>query len=281
MARDFSSWRITKPYTTSGTNHYSSVFYPIPTRSLRWFYQSFQQLTIWHSSCIEHSHILVFLIVMPLSFARFATTAFAAGACLSLSACIIVDVHSHESVSRSADYSSVNKDLQVPKKQNTGDVSSVNGDIKIREQAFVDQISTVNGDIILFSGANAEKIESVNGRISLRDGARVRNSINSVNGQIEAQNSNIGSHIGVVNADVTLWGTVVNGNLTTVHGDVTLHEGSTIAGNLSVLPSRNPEKKPTITLAAGSEIQGTLILEQPIHLKQDPKAKVAAFEHRY
>ncbi len=200
---------------------------------------------------------------------------------IALSACIVVDVHSHEDRSHRDDHATINADLRIHAGSNGGDVSSVNGDIDIREGAQVQDIEAVNGDITLQPQALAGSIQSVNGEVRLRSGARVAGDIDKVNGRMLLDQASVSGDVAQVNGELALSGATISGDVSIVNTRVTLQDESRIQGSLTVEDSRHSRRKPVIALGPGSEIAGTLVLYRPVELQQDPQARIGAIEYRY
>lgn len=197
-----------------------------------------------------------------------------------LSACIIVDVQSSEYVS-DGDYSSINDDLHVPAGQKADDLSSVNGDIRVGEGATADDIESVNGDIRLDEGSTVENIENVNGDIHIAKNARVTESIESVNGSIELHNASVAGNVEMVNGELELTASTITRDVEVVNADITLDGKSQVMGDVTVHKTKHGQHTPTITLAAGARIHGSLILERKVNLRIDPDASVGEIKHQY
>jgi len=206
----------------------------------------------------------------------------AALATLALSACIMVDVHSHEDRDHHREqHSTVNDDVHISAGSTGGDVSSVNGNIHIREGAQVQRVEAVNGDITLEPQALAHSIESVNGAVHLHSGARIRNDINKVNGRLLLEQASIAGDVDQVNGELSLNKATIEGDVSIVNTRIKLLDHSRILGSVTVEDTRHTQHKPLITLGPGTEIAGTLILHRPVELQLDPQARIGAIEYRY
>lgn len=154
---------------------------------------------------------------------------------------------------------------------------TVNGGIKIGRNARVGSAETVNGGIRIGEGAKVRSVETVNGGIRIDGGVEIERDVEAVNGSLElSDRARIGGDVENVNGRIELDNARVAGNLVTTSGDITLRKGSVIEGDLRV---RRPQGwfstsgKPVVTLEAGSEVKGALVLDREVELRVAPGAK--------
>ena len=181
----------------------------------------------------------------------------------------------------------------------TGSLSRVTGSIKVREGDSAEALETVNGSITLGEGASARSIQVVNGSVSLGKGSRVTESVESVNGSIEAEGEfQADGYVKTVNGKILLGeGSVVKGgvenvngrmeltgtrvgSVTTNNGNVTLQDGTVILGDLTVKKSSGLNisfggtDHPKVVIGENCEVRGKLRFEKTVELEVADSAKI-------
>lgn len=161
-----------------------------------------------------------------------------------------------------------------------GSLETVNGSIRIAEDVTLKDAETVNGTIRIGSGSSTADVSSVNGSIRLGENVSVGGEVEVVNGRISLDSgTKVAEGVSNVNGEITLTGAEVAGNLSTVNGDVSLHDGSTLHGDLVVEKPggwnwSDNKRKPRIIIGPNSRVLGNIILEREVELFISDSAEV-------
>lgn len=177
---------------------------------------------------------------------------------------------------------SVNGSITIRDGAKVRSADTVNGSIRIGSEAEVGSAETVNGSIRVGDRARVSVVETVNGGIRIDDGAAIERHVEAVNGSIElGSKAQVGGDVENVNGRIELDDARVGGDVATTNGDITLRKGSVIAGDLRVHKPQGfwfngNSSKPRVTLEAGSEVKGNLVLDREVELVIEPGAKHGA-----
>ena len=145
-----------------------------------------------------------------------------------------------------------------------GNCTTVNGEINIGENSVVGEVSCVNGSISLDRNSKASEVSCVNGSILLGGEVKVDGDVSTVNGQIRCKSEvHITGDLETVNGDMKVTQTIITGNLSTVNGDVSLHEKSTVRGDIIIdrdnkKPNYKKHKELVITIDGKSKVKGNI-----------------------
>jgi DUF4097 and DUF4098 domain-containing protein YvlB len=178
-----------------------------------------------------------------------------------------------------SDLSTINGAIFVDSGQKAAEVSAVNGSIHVGADANVGEITTVNGRVTLATGATAQSLRTVNGGINLAQGVDIAGDLSNFNGRMRL----VGVHVG--------------GSVKTTNGDIYVGTGSRIDGGLRVSAfkfNHGPDNwftrlifgdyngpaqhVPTIIIAPGAVVSGTLHFEREVNLYVSSRAKIGAVE---
>ncbi|HEY6457204.1 MAG TPA: hypothetical protein VIY90_18165 [Steroidobacteraceae bacterium] len=197
-----------------------------------------------------------------------------------------------------SDLSTTNGGIYVDSGQKAGRVRAVNGGIHIGSDATVGPVTTVNGGVTLGSDATAQSLRTVNGSISVGPGTHIKGEVRTVNGGFNfAQGVDIAGDLANVNGRMRLLGVHIGGSVQTHTGDIYVGPGSRIDGDLRVSAfnfSNGPgnwffrlifgnyngpdQHIPTIIIAPGAVVTGTLHFEREVHLYVSNRAKIGPVE---
>lgn len=175
---------------------------------------------------------------------------------------------------------SVNGGITIREGATVRSAETVNGGITVQARARLGSTETVNGGITIGADAEVGSAETVNGGIRLAAGAQVSDDVETVNGGIQAaRGARIGGDATTVNGGIALTGARVGGDLKTVHGDITLAAGSQVDGGILVeKPTAgwfNSNKRvPRVVIGADAVVAGSLVFEHDVELFVHPTAKI-------
>ena len=171
-------------------------------------------------------------------------------------------------------------------RSNQSDLSSVNSYLRIETHRQVGDVSNVNGNIELQAFAAAKDIDAVNGNIELTDNNQADN-VNSVNGDIRTNGSHIAHNIESVNGQIKVHNSQVSGDIISLNGDVSLDGSSHIKGDIVFKSKKrswwsgNNNHQPTLKISADSQIDGRIILQQPVKLDVANPALLNKVDYAY
>jgi DUF4097 and DUF4098 domain-containing protein YvlB len=197
-----------------------------------------------------------------------------------------------------SDLSTTNGEIYVDSGQKAGRVSAVNGRIHIGSDTTVGQVTTVNGGVTVGTGATAQSLHTVNGSISVGPGTHIKGEVRTVNGGFNlAQGVDIAGDLSNFNGRMRLVGVHIGGSVQTHNGDVYVGSGSRIDGGLRVEAfkfnygldnwftrlifgeyNRADQHVPTIIIAPGAVVSGTLHFERDVNLYVSSRAKIGPVE---
>lgn len=196
-----------------------------------------------------------------------------------------------------SDLSTTNGGIFIDSGQKAGKVRAVNGGIHVGSDATVGHVTTVNGGVTIGTGVTAESVHTVNGSIDVGANTRVRGEVRSVNGGFNlAEGVDIAGDLSNVNGRMHLVGVHVAGSVETASGDIYVGSGSRIDGGLRVYDrgfnlgpdnwftrlifgSANSERHvPTIIIAPGAVVSGTLHFERDVKLYVSSRARIGRVE---
>jgi hypothetical protein len=206
-----------------------------------------------------------------------------------------VDVDGSEHPS---DLNTVNGGIFVDSGQKAHKVSAVNGGIHVGSDATVGEVTTVNGGVTLGTGVTADSLHTVNGSISIGQGTHVKGEVRTVNGGLNiAEGVDISGDLSNFNGRLRLLGVHVGGLVQTRNGDIYVGSGSRIDGGLRVPGLKfehgadnwfvrlifgnynGPDQHvPTIIIAPGAVVSGTLHFEREVNLYVSSRAKIGPVE---
>jgi DUF4097 and DUF4098 domain-containing protein YvlB len=196
-----------------------------------------------------------------------------------------------------SDLSTANGGIYVDSGQKAGRVSAVNGGIHVGADATVGQVTTVNGGVTLGTGTTALSLHTVNGSISVGPGSHIKGEVRTVNGGFNlAQGVDIAGDLSNFNGRMRLVGVHIGGSVQTTNGDIYVGSGSRIDGGLrvSAFKFNGPdnwftrllfgnyngfnEHVPTIIIAPGAVVTGTLHFERDVNLHVSNRARIGPVE---
>jgi DUF4097 and DUF4098 domain-containing protein YvlB len=197
-----------------------------------------------------------------------------------------------------SDLSTTNGGIYVDSGQKAGRVSAVNGGIHVGADATVGQVTTVNGGVTLGTGTTAQSLHTVNGSISVGSGSHIKGEVRTVNGGFNlADGVDIAGNLANFNGRMRLVGVHIGGSVTTANGDIYVGSGSRIDGGLRVSTFKfehGPDNwftrlifgdyngpaqhVPTIIIAPGAVVSGTLHFEREVNLYVSNRAKIGPVE---
>ena len=197
-----------------------------------------------------------------------------------------------------SDLFTTNGGIFVDSGQKAGKVSAVNGGIHVGSDATVGQVTTVNGGVTLGTGDTAQSLHTVNGSISVGAGTHIKGEVRTVNGGFDlAQGVDIAGDLSNYNGRMRLESVHVGGSVLTRNGDIYVGSGSHIDGGLSVMALKHghgPDNwftrllfgsdtgferhVPTIIIASGAVVSGTLHFEREVKLYVSSRAKIGPIE---
>jgi cytoskeletal protein CcmA (bactofilin family) len=196
-----------------------------------------------------------------------------------------------------SDLSTTNGGIFVDSGQKAGRVSAVNGGIHVGSEATVGEVSTVNGGVTLGTGATAQSLHTVNGSINVGPGTHIKGEVRTVNGGFNlAEGVDIGGDLANFNGRMHLVGVHIGGSVQTRTGDIYVGPGSHIDGGLRVPAwinhgsdswltrlifgnfNSSDEHVPTIIIAPGAVVSGTLHFEREVNLYVSSRAKIGPVE---
>jgi DUF4097 and DUF4098 domain-containing protein YvlB len=197
-----------------------------------------------------------------------------------------------------SDLHTVNGGIFVDSGQKARQVSAVNGGIHVGSDATVGEVTTVNGGVTLGTGVTAESLHTVNGSISIGQGTHVKGEVRTVNGGLNvAEGVDIAGDLSNINGRMRLLGVHIGGSVQTRDGDIYVGSGSHIDGGLRVSAVKfgnGPDNwfirlifgnyngadqhVPTIIIAPGAVVSGTLHFEREVNLYVSSRAKIGPVE---
>jgi DUF4097 and DUF4098 domain-containing protein YvlB len=197
-----------------------------------------------------------------------------------------------------SDLSTINGGIYVDSGQKAGRVSAVNGGIHVGADATVGQVTTVNGGVTLGTGATAQSLHTVNGSIDVGPGSHIKGEVRTVNGGFNlAPGVDIAGDLSNFNGKMRLMGVHIGGSVQTRSGDIYVGSGSRIDGGLRVSALKfnygpdnwftrlifgnynGPDQHvPTIIIAPGAIVSGTLHFERDVNLYVSSRAKIGPVE---
>jgi DUF4097 and DUF4098 domain-containing protein YvlB len=197
-----------------------------------------------------------------------------------------------------ADLSTINGAIIVDSGQKAARVSAVNGSIHVGADANVGDVTTVNGAVALGTGVTAASLHTVNGSIGAGAGTHIKGELRTVNGGINlAQGVDVAGDLSNFNGRMRLVGVHVGGSVKTTNGDIYVGSGSRIDGGLRVAQARfnhgpdnwfvrlifgdyigTTERVPTVIIAPGAVVSGTLHFERDVKLYVSNRAKIGPVE---
>jgi DUF4097 and DUF4098 domain-containing protein YvlB len=197
-----------------------------------------------------------------------------------------------------SDLHTVNGGIFVDSGQKARQVSAVNGGIHVGSDATVGEVTTVNGGVTLGTGVTAESLHTVNGSISIGQGTHVKGEVRTVNGGLNiADGVDIAGDLSNLNGRMRLLGVHIGGAVQTRDGDIYVGPGSRIDGGLRVSAfnfehgadnwfirlifgnySGPDQHVPTIIIAPGAVVSGTLHFEREVNLYVSNRAKIGPVE---
>jgi cytoskeletal protein CcmA (bactofilin family) len=174
----------------------------------------------------------------------------------------------------------------------------VNGGIHVGSDATVGQVTTVNGAVTLGTGDTAQSLHTVNGSIDVGAGTHIKGEVRTVNGGFNlAEGVDIAGDLSNFNGKMRLVGVHIGGSVKTRSGDIYVGSGSHIDGGLSVTAvnsDHGPDNwftrllfgsddgfehhVPTIIIAPGAVVSGTLHFERDVKLYVSSRAKIGPVE---
>jgi hypothetical protein len=196
------------------------------------------------------------------------------------------------------DLHTTNGAIFVDSGQKARKVSAVNGGIHVGSDATVGEVTTVNGGVTLGTGVTAESLHTVNGSISIGQGTHIKGEVRTVNGGFNlAEGVDIAGDLSNFNGRMRLLGVHIGGSVQTRNGDIYVGSGSRIDGGLRVSAFKfNPgpdnwfvrlifgnyngpdQHVPTIIIAPGAVVSGTLHFEREVNLYVSSRAKIGPVE---
>jgi DUF4097 and DUF4098 domain-containing protein YvlB len=197
-----------------------------------------------------------------------------------------------------SDLHTINGGIFVDSGQKAGTVSAVNGGIHVGSDATVGEVTTVNGGVTLGTDATAQSLHTVNGSISVGPGTHIKGEVRTVNGGFNfAEGIDIAGDLSNFNGRMRLVGVHIGGSVQTRNGDIYVGSGSRIDGGLRVYDFKfnhgpdnwftrlifgnynGPDQHvPTIIIAPGAVVTGTLHFERDVNLYVSSRAKIGPVE---
>jgi hypothetical protein len=197
-----------------------------------------------------------------------------------------------------SDLTTTNGGIFVDSGQKAGRVSAVNGGIHIGADATVGPVTTVNGGVTLGGGATAQSLHTVNGSISVGPGTHIKGEVRTVNGGFDlAEGVDIAGDLSNFNGRMHLVRVHIGGSVQTRNADIYVGPGSHIDGGLRVSAfkfNHGPdnwftrllfgnyngfdEHVPTIIIAPGATVSGTLHFEREVNLYVSNRATIGPVE---
>ncbi len=133
------------------------------------------------------------------------------------------------------DISQVERSISIAAGLAVRDVSTVNGGIRLSEAASAGEVHTVNRSIELGARARVDSAETVNGSIGIGEEVIVSGAVSTVNGNIAPDaGSEIERNIETINGEILLENSQIGGGLETANGDVTLLRGATVEEDIII-----------------------------------------------
>ncbi len=180
------------------------------------------------------------------------------------------------------DVHNVNGRVVIGAGMNANDVSTVNGRVTVENGATARSVHTVNGRVVLGGSETVVgSVDTVNGRIIATQGGEIGGTASTVNGRIELANVSVGRNVETNNGSINLFDVTVGENVESNRGDVRL-ENSIVERDL-IIHHRNYGllglfnwriNHPEIIIGPGSQIKGSLIAREEIHLYVHETASV-------
>lgn len=160
---------------------------------------------------------------------------------------------------------SINRSIHIEDGRSVGGFNTINGSITIGEECRVGgSCRSVNGIIEVGRLSRIRDVQTVNGRILIENEAVVRGDIESVNGSVGCRRGvEISGEINTVNGDIDLENTTVARDLTTYTGDVLLESRSIIRGDIIVKKSNSRSRRRRtlhIEITDNSVVHGNIIV---------------------
>jgi hypothetical protein len=196
------------------------------------------------------------------------------------------------------DLSTINGAIFVDSGQKAARVSAINGSIHVGADASVGDVTTVNGAVALGTGVTAASLHTVNGSIGAGAGTHIKGELRTVNGGINlAEGVDIAGDLSNFNGRMHLVGVHVGGSVRTTNGDIYVGSGSRIDGGVRVSDLKSnhgpdnwftrllfgdyngpAQRVPTIIIAPGAVVSGTLHFERDVKLYVSSRAKIGRVE---
>jgi len=175
-----------------------------------------------------------------------------------------------------ADYSSVNKSLEVPAETRTGDIESVNGSITMGDRVTASDVQSVNGDIRIGREVSIHSLSSVNGRVRSDTGLKVADEVSTVNGSVLLTGADVGGDIDTVNGTIELDGGQVHGKIEIVHADIELKGGARVDEGIVVRKNKGKNSHPRVPriVIGPNSVVGPITLEGPAEVLAHDSATV-------
>lgn len=154
-------------------------------------------------------------------------------------------------------------------------ISRVNGSIQLTAEGVAGKLSTVNGSIRLAEKVSISSAETVNGSITALSALNTTGSLQTVNGSITTGPASfVQQDVTTVNGSIRLQGTQIGGKVQTVNGNISLMEGAVVKGDIIFAErkrqsgwfTKDNSNLPTLTISADANVEGKIILRQPVQL---------------
>src|SRR5580658_154888 len=188
--------------------------------------------------------------------------------------------HAHHS---GGDTTRVMGSVDIGAGEHAGDASTVNGGINIGENAVVGKVETVNGGITVEQHATASDVQTVNGGVRVKDGAGISGAVETVNGSLTiADGADVKGELSNVNGAIGVAEAHIGGDISTVTGDIHIGPNAHVDGGIHV--ERNSSwfhlgsDVPTVVIAPGSVVKGTLRFDREVHLYVSDRATIGAVQ---
>jgi DUF4097 and DUF4098 domain-containing protein YvlB len=176
------------------------------------------------------------------------------------------------------DISKINSSISIDSNQQAGDLSDVNGEIHVGDHCSVKDVSTVNGGISVGTDSKTGSLSTVNGELKVGSAARVSGNATTVNGTVDlSDGSSISGSLTNVNGHIHLAAAQVGDGITTVWGDIDIGKGARVEHGILVKKSNgfsSGKRPPTIIIAPGATVSGTLRFEHEVKLYVSDKANI-------
>jgi len=165
----------------------------------------------------------------------------------------------------SSSLSTVNRDILIaPSSRTASACRSVNGEIQIGDHSETRSVSTVNGSIRIGMDCLVDgNLKSVNGNVICAKRTQVRCSVETVNGRIELEGTEVGHDVSTINGEILLTDVKVVGNI--------------VIGKSNSSGDSSTRKPLVITLMNGTVVQGEIKIEdegQPVEVRKNSNCTV-------